>query len=370
MKPKLSKANRDLITFRRAKTRFDYLKRKFKEEFFSGETDITINQAHFTHYELMHKMFTDYAMKKLDETTFDDPNMTTEEKIHTIIIDALNASESQCHSEYSNFQSSEADKLKSKLSELPKNSLVVQKEKMRIDPNTPFNRYVNNSSIINQRNSFLHTYQGSSSSSSSSLKRRRIEFEKPQKNAKINSTEVDHSRDSYIIEALDECELSHIPLRNSKVIYGNENSTKFQQTNSIENNSTSAEEPEVPLVENSLVIPSFHVTSDYESDNSYSPDVVRNNNSTITYASKANVLRNIQNFTSSTSRDLIEKLQENSALTIKKIKKPEVIPVWFKDFLVKYDNDVKLINNKLDKLLGLSPAIPHPKITNLKLQHL
>ena len=52
------------ITPQRAVSKFTSLKNQFKREFFKPEDE----QRTFPYYEKMNKMFTDYAMKKLNET--------------------------------------------------------------------------------------------------------------------------------------------------------------------------------------------------------------------------------------------------------------------------------------------------------------
>ena len=125
MKTKLPEKNAKLLTVGKVMTKFVYMKKKFKKEFFSS------NQESFPFpHERMNQIFTDYATKKLNESTDDSMiNVTVED----IVNDILNEIDSELVSSNNEHNNSENVKLGSKISELPKDNLCIQKERMRKD---------------------------------------------------------------------------------------------------------------------------------------------------------------------------------------------------------------------------------------------
>lgn len=372
------------ITPQRAVSKFTSLKNQFKRDFFKPDGE----RKTFLYYDKMNKMFTDYAMKKLNETNYDSIELDMNQSamlVNSIIGNVLDSDsekfneKSESDHQYSGHSSrveTQSNKIQKELSQLEPGSLYISKtEKMRIDPNTPFNRRINQSSLLNQRSSFVNSYQNNG-------KRRLLndpEFNsKRQKQApKVNSTEVDYGDDLYVVEALEECELSSIAMRQSKIIYRDENSTNLSPSDNFEEPSSK----QASIVEvsstlndtkmtsesgeltNSIVIPAYNFTSDYESDQS-SIGILRNAphvdlnltaKSTKVLAPKTlNLLQEIQNVSTTTNRMLIEKLKQNKQISITKIatNSDEEHPLWFKEFLVKYERDMKSINSKLESLIA------------------
>lgn len=407
MKEQIPEKHRDKLTVLKAQSKFYALKQRFKKEFFSIENDATAHQIMFPYYEKMNQMFTDYAMRKLNDTL----DETTEEQLHSIIAEALDKSvksDSDLQHTGSSHNISEASKVQAKLSKLPDDSkTVLMVPKMRIDPNTPFNRNISQTSIINQRNSFLHTYQASQHQM---ISKRRLENDpdfltKTSKvPKKINSTDVYDDSKNFVIEALDECELSNISMRKSKIIYQDQSSKEYPRSSSLSNSqhktlsdvSVQKKNKNVTIMNayaneshqdssdstaySVAEIPPLDFTSDYASDDSFGQDALRGKNTfdeTIRGSKptivpkKLNLLKDVQNFTSSIDDTLLKKLQSNPAISIKPSKRIEnnsSPPQWFKSFFSEYQRDIKLINDKLDQILSEnhSSVLEYPKVTQLK----
>jgi hypothetical protein len=397
----------DLLTVMRVSNKFTGLKKKFKILFFDpNKTDIQ-KQKIFPFYTKMCDLFTDYATKQLHNSTHyhnksvtKDSQISINESINDAdvtfyVVQLLNEEDmdktsltiipyedrenlsghvSSVH--YSSTQNSqftksaietsknhsqtENEKVRIKLAEIPSEAIYIHKEKMRIDPNTPFNRHINSSTILNQRSILLHNSQAPS------LKRKLLDDLEPLKKKKIVHSSQRYSdiyaADEYEIEALDECELSDITMRRSKAIY-HDTSTEISHNSSNESIENKDKHPELPIspeqevFESTFEIPQL---SDFTQNSSF--DDRRLSDNTIRGVPREIVPKKLITMDSSnTSRSSqISLMQMNN----------EQPPIWFQKFLKKYETDVKNINDKLDKLISKtassSPVLIHPKVLSIK----
>ncbi|CAG9808555.1 unnamed protein product [Chironomus riparius] len=401
----------DLLTVMRVSNKFTGLKKKFKILFFDpNKTDIQ-KQKIFPFYTKMCDLFTDYATKQLHNSTqyhnksvtrdsqtsinesINEANLTSYvvqllneedmDKTSLTIIpyeDRENFSRHASSVHYSNSQNSqftksaiestknhsqsENEKVRIKLAEIPSEAIYIHKEKMRIDPNTPFNRHINSSTILNQRSILLHNSQAPL------LKRKLLNDLEPLKKKKIVHSSQRYSdiytTDEYEIEALDECELSDITMRRSKAIY-HDTSSEISHNSSNESIGSKNKyqegiselpiSPEHEVFESTFEIPQL---SDFTQNSSFDDRSLTDN--TIRGALREIIPKKLITIDSSnTSR--------SSQISLMQVNNDHP-PIWFQKFLKKYETDVKNINDKLDKLISKNaspkPVLIHPKVLSIK----
>jgi hypothetical protein len=403
---KIPQNARAQLTVQKVVTRIRALKSAFKKEFFSNETDEK-KALHFAYYEKMNQMFVDFATRKLNET--DTLNETTHEQISLMISGYLE--EIAEDHQHSTSQQSKCEAIKSKILELPDESVLIQNENIKINPNTPFNRAVSQSLIPKQRNSLLNSYQ-----QTQVISKRRLDSDPDflpknsteilgSKIKKVNSTEVFNESREFVVEALDECEISNISVRHSKVIYNNRSSRGIHRGSSLPNCSRSKQLKDIsnntPKILNKdaksdqqklnkelqstiqaissdesiescnsiMQIPSLNISPNYSFSNDISFGLRKNNSEKIvqvpniihdeTVKSKdkaivpKNLMKQVQDFSTSTNESLLQKLKNNPQISITcKENTNSAPPAWFKSFLAKYERDVKAINDKLDQIMS------------------
>lgn len=428
MIPKIPENDRNKLSLPKVMSKFNSLKQKFKQQYFSLEKDTTIIQQKFPYYDKMNSIFTDFAMRKLNETN--PLNETTYEDLQLMMSRVLEGDfeDTPDDHRYTNASESKCDLIKNKIKDLPVDSVCIQKGKLQIDPNTPFNRNVSQRVTQQQRTSLMNSYESSQLISKrkldygpDSLQSTKILKSQPKIMKKINSTDVYEDESVYIIEALDECELSNISMRHSKVIYRDKSSIGFRnqshslqlkdvnksqtkskivftpqnesQNNITITNSNQNQSTQESTAHSILDLPEINMdyTKEYghvipnKSDYSYFQDEFRNDqgNESSCYEGPSiiskdtsannvynetikgnkipivpkNLLKEVQNFSDSTNNSLMEKLRSNPEISII-TKENSKPPEWFKSFLVKYERDMNNINNKLDEILSRSPRSP------------
>ena len=404
LKKTIRDQSQELLTVLRVSNKFTGLKKKFKVLFFDpNKTDVQ-KQKLFPFYTKMCDLFTDYASKHLHNSSNYHNRSITKHKQESInesineadvtsyVVQLLNDEDmdktsltiipyedsenftghvSSVH--YSDSQNSqltksainstqtESEKVRIKLAEIPSEAIYIHKEKMRIDPNTPFNRHINSSTILNQRSLLLHNSQAPS------MKRKLLTDLEPlskKKNAIAHSSKRYsdiYDQNEYQIEALDECELSDITLRRSKAIY-HDTSCEVSHSSSNESIGTITKKhkhpeencelplaPEQEIFESTFEIPQL--------PDSFSID------NTIRGVPREIVPKKLINIENSSS------MSGSSQISLMKMNDDQP-PMWFQKFLKKYETDVKNINDKLDRLISKnsspSPVLIHPKVLRIK----
>lgn len=389
-----------VLSHTRAISKFNALKQIFKRHFFDFQRSDTEKQMCFPFYNKMNLLFTDYAMRHLNSTAsishvsenYNESihNSTTAADVTDYIVQILNSEDqdktsitilpyndqenfsehissvtngSNSHKNGSTMYPSETEKVRMNLAKMPTEAVYISQQKLRIDPNTPFNRNVSNSTILHQRSLLHHNTQ------LPPLKRRallsELEPSKTKKKSSFESPEQDHvhadnsGQDFYYVEALDECELSDISVRRSKAIY--HDTTPELSPPSDDNQSSHKID-----VHSVVIIPPPPTFDD--SDQTID-DVPRNEKFSETIKgvpSKQIVPKKliIKNGDESSRTSAI------SLMNLKTPEKQEQAPEWFQDFLKQYKSDVKQINEKLDKIIAgnqkSSPVLVHPKIATIK----
>lgn len=422
LKKNVKDPSRELLTVMRICNKFTSLKKKFKILYFdTTKTDIH-KQKLFPYYIKMCDLFTDYATKHLNNSSIQ--NMSRMEKSSQEIVnetvteadvtnyvlhllndedmdktsltilpydDCENFSEhvssvnydSSENSDSSHFGSNknsainsqtESQKVRIKLAEIPSDAIYIHKEKMRIDPNTPFNRHINSSTILNHRSMLLHNSQAPS------MKRKLLDDLEPLTKKKLNP--VAHSshrlsngkfsESDYMIEALDECEVSDITMRQSRAIY-HDSSLEESHISSHESHEKlqSAEikhqdsENELSLLPDQESIQSILEVPPCPTFDDTSIDVPRmaKLSATIRCVPREIIPKKLMQFEYSNN---ITGSSQGSLMNVNDNQPPK----WFQSFLKKYDEDVRIINAKLDKIISskntTSPVMIHPKVLKIK----
>jgi len=407
LKKTIKDQSQDLLTVMRVSNKFTGLKKKFKILFFDANKTDVQKQKIFPFYTKMCDLFTDFATKQLhNSTNYHNKSATrhsinesiNEADVTSYVVQLLNEDDmdktsltiipyeerenfsghvSSVHypqnSQFTksaietskNSSQSETEKVRIKLAEIPSEAIYIHKEKMRIDPNTPFNRHINSSTILNQRSLLLHHSQAPS------MKRKLLDDLEPlkkKKNVIVHSSQRYsdiYANDEYQIEALDECELSDITMRQSKAIY-HDTSLEMSHNSSNESIGSKNKHPEdnseLPLsTEQEVFESTFEIPQlpDFSQNSSF--DDRRLSDNTI-----RGVLREI------VPKKLITMDNSNtsgcSQISLMKMNNDQP-PIWFQRFLKKYEADVKNINDKLDKLISKnasSPVLIHPKVLSIK----
>ncbi|XP_070505903.1 uncharacterized protein [Chironomus tepperi] len=411
LKKTIKDQSQDLLTVMRVSNKFTGLKKKFKLLFFDpNKTDIQ-KQKIFPFYTKMCDLFTDYATKQLHNSThYHNKSVTrnshesinesiiNEADVTSYVVQLLNDEDmdktsltiipyedrenfsghvSSVH--YSNSQSSqltksaieskshnsqsENEKVRIKLAEIPSEAIYIHKERMRIDPNTPFNRHINSSTILNQRSILLHNSQAPM------MKRKLLDDLEPLKKKKpgiVHSSQRYsdiYANDEYEIEALDECELSDITMRRSKAIYhdtsaeishNSPNESIITKNNHPEDKNELPLSPEQEVFESTFEIPQLPDFSSFDSR--------RFSDNTIRGVPREIVPKKLMTMDSNN-------ISGSSQISLMKVNNDQP-PIWFQRFLKKYEADVKSINDKLDKLISKntssSPVLIHPKVLSIK----
>lgn len=206
----LQDEERESITASVVQRKWLALQKQFKHYYYAAvDPEASIN---FAYYRSMHNLFTDFATKKLNEkdATLGFLNTTTAADITNYVTNLLDASCNDGESETSPLEcssivKSRASTICEKLSVMPKESVSIQREKLRIEPNTPFNSRYQLKTILTYRNPRLPSLNKRSLTSDYEYepisKKRSQPFEDNQEITIIEAT--DESVD-YQVEALDE----------------------------------------------------------------------------------------------------------------------------------------------------------------------
>lgn len=355
---------RDSLTAPIAQRKWRILQKEFKASFYSLSENST-----FPFYNKMNQLFTDYASKHLNTTRGnelqDTMNKTSEADVTNLVMQLLDnspdISQLRCESPRDrkfqfkvssvNHSCSEASKVRKALAELPKNSISVQQTKMRIVPNTPFNRHYQLSTILNHRNA------QSSSVNRPSIRQyaSKVKQQSPGSTNDISIIDAPDESFEYEIEALNECDLSEI----SQSVHPVVKRIKLQDVstpvfNKISRKSSTSDmmiiEPESCSV---LEVPSI----DFDS-----MDELRADSTLKIVPKKLTWIE--ENLNASRSH-----LQESD-------EKP---PAWFQKFLNRYDADMKKVdakmdelNSKLNKILAPRPSLilTHRNIAKMKQENM
>lgn len=217
---------RDSLTVPIAQRKWMSLQKEFKSVFYNFDDNFEEN-ATFPFYNKMNDLFTDYASKHLNASRGiadldTSANQTSEAEVTAFIMHLLDNSAdiSQLRCESSDEQIlpfkispvnrsfSEASNVRKALTELPKDSISVQETKLKIIPNTPFNRRCQISTILKYRNTKHSLLQSSDQNYESNVKRQRLSSPTP---SNISILEAPNDTLEYEIEALNECDLSEVP---------------------------------------------------------------------------------------------------------------------------------------------------------------
>lgn len=313
---------RDVITVEIAKRRWLTLQKHFKAAFYDPG-----KENKFPFFLKLSKLFSEYAASHLN-TSRDPCEMNASEAEKTAYIMHLldgedyedisllrcePVGEDQFVVKSSNSYSV-ANKVRRELAKLPKESICVQKTKLKIVPNTPFNRQYQLSTIINQRNSSFNRRNATDNFKTNVKKRTSSLYG----NEEISIIQADDDSINFEVQALDECSL------------GEENHPEIKRFKKQEESLSQREaSSDLQILEEEtmsiLEVPSI--------DSLYDEDLP------------------------STS-DLIikpKKLQFRDESSSNENEPPK----WFQSFLSRYDEDMKkvdnklsLINEKLDKVLA------------------
>jgi hypothetical protein len=219
---KISESTRNALTVPIATRKWISLQKEFKSVFYGQRDEIL-----FPFYGMMNQLFTDYATEKLNSNSSIKFNTTTEADISAYVSQLLEQSGSfdisglRCEQSEENIKPfanprvnqscSEASKVLKALAELPKDSISIKRMKMKIVPNTPFNRRYQLSTILNYRNASdtASMKRRDSSQMEPFIKKRISSINEQQQEISIIQTGQDSFE--YEVEALNECDFSEIP---------------------------------------------------------------------------------------------------------------------------------------------------------------
>jgi hypothetical protein len=357
MKTMISEKEAGLLTPAKVITKFNTLRKYFKIYFYKDISDDEKNR-NFVHYSKLNQMFNDYAIRHLNNTQpsfheFDE--MESSQYISDFIKSNIFESGSD-QKENEHLEHPEPSKLRtyskvmngtkqnsteininnSKLQNMlaDKKSVAIHRTLMRIDMNTPFNRNVKNSTILNQRASL--SYQAS---------KRNLEYDHDynvKKYVKIvkSTPHLNTSEnDEYFVEALDECELSEILMQRSSTIQIHNVEVMKQKGNATSNNSQS-------IVE----VPSLHPIADISDIQE-----LRAAKSTSDLYEILDASHDLHSQTMGVEKDVVpkrlnmsDKFQDSNHVTLMKINESEEAPMWFKGFMEKYNADMRRVEAKLN----------------------
>ena len=284
----------------------------------------------FPFYDQMDKLFTDYATEHMnqDQTREDvtafvksllDETVPDDDDVSLLRCEMPGETRKPVKNISANQSRSEASKVLKELAKLPKDSVSVQQGKMRIMPNTPFNRHCQLSTILNHRN----------------VKRSDIEpqikKQSPTTSNSFNDISIINTADDsfddqqdYQIEALSECDLTDIEGPEVKRIkirnMADRNLKTYSSLKSI-----------------TLKDPSLNPKMDY------------------TVVSEQNSILEVPSFR---CESIVERIPAPAVQIVPKkliwndephqqIDQP---PIWFKNFLTQYNVDMKKLNRRLDEI--------------------
>ncbi|KAG5673162.1 hypothetical protein PVAND_003230 [Polypedilum vanderplanki] len=396
----------NLITPSRASSKFMGLKKSFKVLFYDTEKSGEQKEAAFAYYKKMNELFMNYATKHLNSTlsatnqssvdTSEYNNTSvTDADITKFIVDILNDDENKDKSSVTILESKDQEidsnsidiqstpnhtrstrskslnpyeKIRVKISEMPSEQLCIQKETFKIDPNTPFNRNVSNSTIIKHQKSMFQN-------SSNTMKRKLLSQLEPNKspkkkilNNKLHDQIIDVSKD-YIIEAIDDSsvmqDISYIPVRHSKAIYNDSSSINpaaivyGHSSKSISNQSkiipTISNQPKIisknkrsdVLIHSVANIPMFPLSEDETSI-----DLPRCNLKKETFRTVQNNEVDPKTLGIYSSEITLKKISPKITSGMNQKELSSKPPIWFLNFLKQYNHNMKIVNEKLDKIIA------------------
>lgn len=306
----LQHEERESITASVVQRKWLALQQKFKHYYYAAvDPEARID---FPYYESMHNLFTDFATRKLNEknATLGLSNTTTAADITNYVAKLLDESrndeETSPALESCNVKS-RASTICQKLSVMPKESVCIHAEKLRIEPNTPFNSRYQLKTILSYHNPRLLSLNKRSLTSDYEcepiIKKRSQPFND---NREITTIEANDESVDYQVEALDESNM--------------ELTVETISDSSAAASSTLMSSKQAHSV---LDVPSY-------ADDEESLDGLR-------------AYQNIQNAKVSIISD--ETLRVTASHT-----NTDEPPVWFQSFLSKYDADVNKLFSRIDEI--------------------
>lgn len=380
---------REELTDKIAQCKWLSLKKDFKAAYYNSSVNKSFG---FPYYDVMFKMFSEFAEVKLNESNM-SLNETTQAEISAYVEELLEQSVSdisvlRCDPLEDNKQnlilnktSSEASKVRRQIAGMPEECVSIMKANLKIVPNTPFNRKCQISTIVNHRNLMISSFKRSNSDEQFSQKKYKIS--EPWSNNEItilDSFDDENDASGYKIEALDDCNLSHIfeshikpetkpikienvtkfslpDLKNVKKILKSSNGrlSEFKPTKILKHESTRlhndiAMKASLHVLNNDsssiLEVPTFESSGEVESI------TTQNSFEQLRAAPES---RNV-----SAARIVPKKLnwEHEPSISINQSSHQNT-PEWFKHFLNRYESDMTQINvrindidGKLDKILS------------------
>jgi hypothetical protein len=352
--------NTNLLNTGRVYARFTTLKKKYKELFFDLKKTDEEKQEIFPFYAKMNEIFVNYAIQNLNASmnmTLDD--IDTSDISHfmlKILEDTDENSNDRNTVELEHVEKvTETQKVKDKLAVISPGSIKIIKQNMRYEQNTPFNRRVSNATILKQKNDLMENSHLSSKRKLTNLYPVESNINNNKKMINAHSSKRESDINFYQYEALDECDLSEILHGQSKKSMpsqstlsstsavqstmfkanadnGIKNSTQIRQSVQSESKINATKDVEESVLE----IPELPEFSDGDENDS----TIQPLRCAVTIPKFTN-LKVIKLPPSYPSNDI------NNVITPNSSTHDAEAPMWFKKFLNRYENDMKLLKEQL-----------------------
>lgn len=155
-----------------AKRRWLSLMRQFKIYFYESlKTNPNVNLDEFVYFRKMYKMFSEYAVQQLKFLDQENKQMEiTSVDVSRYLINLLEGNQTMLECESAEFSDNESENnsdFVKKFTSMPRKSLSVFETKLKVVPNTPFNRnfqiksVYKRVSVLNARNSSINEFDNS-----------------------------------------------------------------------------------------------------------------------------------------------------------------------------------------------------------------
>lgn len=320
------------------------LQKNFKFAFYNS-----FDSSLFPFYDKMDELFTNYAAEHLNDTLslgrFADKSINaSQDEVTAFVMQLLDKTGSEsdisllrCEPSKevrkpikmsSSANQSEASKIIKELAKLPKESIRVQQTKMRIVPNTPFNRHCQLSTIVNQRKAAISSFKRSNDLQHEETRIRKRSSAPLRDVSVVQSTEDSFE---YEVEALNECDLTEISYPDVKRV-------RMQNTTAETNMESYGSIESVTMVG----------VAGMDSDVIYNESSHDNEQTSILEVPSVNIL-SIENLSARPVSKIFPKklIYDDENPEIDRRDEP---PQWFQKFIMQYNKDMRKMNSRLEEI--------------------
>lgn len=311
------------------------LQKEFKSAYYCY-----VSQTTFPFYDRMFEMFSDYAEVHLNETkaTQGIMNQTTDAEVTAFVKDLLDNSfpdalrcegssrENKPIGALLNESKSEASKVLKAIAELPKDSVSIQKAHLKIIPNTPFNRRYQLSTIINHRNAITSFKRSNSSVQNQVMIKKRV-------SSPYQEVGPDGSIEEYEIEALNECDFSEI--------------------SDLKRLSDLKRVIEMPSALPSMIFEMSSVRAPESSGSSSAVSIIEQPSDSILEVPSCSY-DSIDELREGHETSIVPKRLEwsDESFDLRQPRSNDETPAWFKNFMTRYDADMKKVDARMSAIDG------------------